>query len=323
MKFLFFFLLVSSVANSYAQSKEKTRIDIRSLVLEHNGGNGGDDNEIFITKTLYQISSFLFTKEGRDLFENEINASEFYEASKDTIIRVVTDELFDRYKNKRCALNFPDKKLAVFNRDCIENLRAKNDISGTYVLIAHEILNIIGLELPDETSGSVYTISRKLGAVAKIIANNGGEIVISKTCNLYYIKNLTQNMPRMAQKTLKEKGYNYKGTDWGKSSGEGDLYLKIEVSEFDSYRTSKPAGSTVAYDNLEYIFDETDQKRKFNGVLSFHLSDFFKDKINHESIIPVQVSNKTFGVITHTRLKSDWADSLLEGVLKLPDCVRY
>ncbi len=281
---------------------------------EYVGGNGGDDDEIMIKNTLMKVGVFLDSSEGKSIFKNELDSKAFIETTKLTDIRVVDFELVDKFNLKRCALNFPERHLAVFNRNCLDQLR--NNVTDLYVLLTHEILNIMGLELPDEKNGSVYTISSKIGSLGALVISRTKDTVISAHCRVEITNLIDANWetPRFLKNILKDKGYEV--LDFWKGRDKYELQISLLSKKYSKFKVE---GNKVIFESGRVAeIQSSFLKRKFNGLVSVY---FDPAPTNYFAPAPVWVER--LGIQYEVRPLGFWKESLIEIFMKLPSCIKY
>lgn len=276
------------------------------------GGNGGDDDEIMIKNTLLQVGLFLDSEEGKVLFESHLNPKGFLMTVRTTDIRVVENELTDKFGLKRCALNFPEKKMVVFQRSCLDKLR--NNVNDLYVLLTHEILNLMGLELPDEANGSVYTISSKIGSVGALVVSKTKDVVFSTHCNVN-INNFIDfswETPRFLKNILKDKGYDII------DSYNNSYHLQISAKA-NKYYPYKIVGNQIIFPNGEVgEISSTFLKKKFNGLISVYFDP--AEKVFYS---PAPVRIERLGAQYNVHPMGFWKEALIESFMRLPSCIKY
>ncbi len=309
MKSLFSTFLLLMSLSSFAQ-------DYQAFDHEHNGGNGGDDDEIMIKNTLLQIGMFLDSSDGQTLFAKDVNSKLFLNAVKNADIRVVEQTLTDKFEMKRCALNFPLENLVVFNRGCLDNLR--NNVNDLYVLLTHEILNIMGLELPDTKGGSVYPISTRIGAVGPLVIAKSKNTLFSSHCQLEIRDWNYQkwNSPKMIQNILKDKGFTVVNN---KSLDAVDTFFVTMNIKAQKYADYKIEGNQITFSNGKTdIIESSFLRNNFDGLIVLRI-----EGTDVRTYAPTPVKVQTAGDQYLASPKGFWKESIIEAFMKLPSCVRY
>jgi hypothetical protein len=295
------FILSLSLA-SFAQSER----------VDHNGGNGGDDDEVMVKNILGQVAHFLNGQEGKKLVADAVDPQAFSAAVKKVKIQVTEIELFDRYNNKRCALNFPEEEKIVFNRSCLDGLR--KNVSELYVLVTHELLNIIGLELPTAKTGSIYTISSKIGQVSPSIIAASERIILNPKCLLTSQDRNYVTLPYMAKSILKDKGYEYIGRY---SSNREAMVLHIDTAAFQSTTDLKVKGDSVIFRGEEYPILSSFKHSRFNALIILRI------KGATPVFVPARTKILSFARGYDIELRKGYQPALVEAMLQLPACVKY
>lgn len=264
--------------------------------FEHNGGNGGDADEVMIKNSLLQIGVFLDGAEGKALFSSDLDSRKFLSAVKVIDIRVTEKNI------KSCAVNFPDKKLAVFNRGCLDKLRSKG--SDLYTLLAHEVLNIMGVELAD-------SLSNRIGAAGPLISARSKDVLYSSHCKLAVNRDNLEgwDLSKTDESILKIKGYSllYVG-----QKREGEEFHELNFSLLDSKhdRFKVENGEAIFEDGDKIKIESSFVNNKYNGLIGIHLD-------NYSAYIPSPMKKHKI------EPKGFWKQSLVEGMMKLPSCVKY
>ncbi len=162
MKWLLGLLILTSFNLSFAQklnsgTEKKEFIDL-NFIYEHGGRNGGDGLEIQLELIAGQIVEFLKTDIGKVEFPM-INLAYVEKVMAILDIEVTTETLTDRFGSNRTALNLPaDMKIMV-------NLNRWGLITDPrvhYVLVFHELLGLMEMELGYQSNVSLYPISSKI-----------------------------------------------------------------------------------------------------------------------------------------------------------------
>jgi hypothetical protein len=292
------------------------------LHLAHNGGNGGDDDEIMIKNTLLQIGVFLDSSDGRILFQNDVDSKLFLATIKNVDIRVVDQKLVDKFEMNRCALNFPESQLVVFKRACLDNLR--KNVNDLYVLLTHEIFNLMGLELPDEKGGSVYQISTRIGAIGALVIAKSKDTLFSPHCQLDVIDwNLTSwKVPRLVQNVLQDKGFVLVKSSmkdlFSPKPLKDRFYLMMSI-EAEKYSGYKIIGNKIIFlDRRAELIESSFLQNKYNGLITLRIQG---TEIRTYAPTPVRV--QTWGEQYNVEPKGFWKESIFEAFMKLPSCVKY
>ena len=124
----------------------------------HRGGWGGDLLEIDLDKMALQILDFCKTSKGKSVFP--MVPVDYLEKTVGQVDwEVVNRELIDKYGISRTALNFPKIKKVQIN---INRWAMVSDPATRYVLVFHELLGIMELELGYSHNVSLYPVSSKL-----------------------------------------------------------------------------------------------------------------------------------------------------------------
>lgn len=140
---------------------------------EGNGGsvgNGGDVKESQILGIVRNIEYFLNTKVGSIVLP-EVNRDLFSKAVAKTDVEIVRHKLRDKKGNLRSAINIKgeNRNWILFRQKAL-NKAAKRESAVLVILIFHEYLNLIDLELNvDDEATSSYTISNKIAPYADTI----------------------------------------------------------------------------------------------------------------------------------------------------------
>lgn len=134
-------------------------------------GNGGDIDEAYIFGVAKNIELLLKTETGRLEF-SEVSPELFAQAIEKTDVKLVKNRITDKNRNVRSAVNFRGETRNLLQFRIKDLKRAQKDPSGAslVILVFHEFLNLMGLELNDDTSAkSIYTISKRITQHAKLI----------------------------------------------------------------------------------------------------------------------------------------------------------
>lgn len=310
------------------------------VILKHNGGNGGDDYEIMIKSNLMHISHFLNSETGQILFKKDLDPKIFTQTVKSVDIRIVDTELIDKFGAQRCALNFPEDLLIAFKRSCIEEL--KNRPRDFLVLISHEILNVMGLELPDERGGSIYPISTRIGEMSGVIQKENKDIILSQTCDLDISLSIQEiDLPDMGKTILKDKGY--KKINFGAFRRFDKRNVRLDLSLLSMKMDQLTVeGNKVIIEGTKYEVDHTLMSTKFDGFLVGNLQKgshylFTPVKLGVKKMIITGLDNPTdhvqwardlwkpTGTGKHFSLflKRGYKASFMESLLKMPSCVSF
>jgi hypothetical protein len=330
-KIISVFLLTLICFSAWSQSKFSKTGNVR-----HNGGNGGDDEEIMIKNTLLQIAHFLKTESGIVLFKRDFNANDFVNTVKNVDIRVTEEELTDKFGFRRCALNFPEENFVIFNRQCVNE--TKNRASDFFVLITHEVLNLMGLELPDERGGSVYSISSKFGELSSVIQKQSKDIIINSSCELDVTLEIQDiELPDMGKRILKEKGYTKIHFNAVNSFKDENVKMKLSLLSVKKHSLIID-GNNVLFGDTSYRVNHNFMNGKFDGFLVGTLQG------NSHYLTPVGLKTRTIKFVNQDpnstflwlrdrwwpngkgkhfslHLKSSYRAPFMETLLSLPTCV--
>jgi hypothetical protein len=124
----------------------------------HGGRNGGDGLEIDIRIMAQKIASFLTSDLGVEAFQ-EINLAHLKNVMEVATFFVTTETLIDRYGVTRTCVN----EQQIMRITCDANRWALiKDPRVFYVLVFHEILGLMNLELGYHRDVSMYPISYRL-----------------------------------------------------------------------------------------------------------------------------------------------------------------
>lgn len=310
------------------------------VILKHNGGNGGDDYEIMIKSNLMHISHFLNSETGQILFKKDLNPKKFTETVKSVDIRIVDVDLADKFGDQRCALNFPEQQLIAFKRSCIDEL--KNRPRDFLVLISHEILNVMGLELPDERGGSIYPISTRIGEMSGVIHKESKDIILSQTCDLDISLSIQEiDLPDMGKTILKDKGYKKINFGAFRRFDNRNVRLDLSLLSIKMDHLSIQGNKVIIEDNV-YEVNHTLMNTKFDGFLvgeiqkgSHYIFTPVKLKVTKMIITGLDNPNehvqwardiwKPTGTGKHfsLSLKKGYKASFMESLLKMPSCVTF
>lgn len=129
-----------------------------SIAFTHGGRNGGDGVEAEIRIMAKRIVSYISSQRGRSVFP-EINVEHLNRVMKIAKFFVTSEVLVDRFGIKRTCTNNPVKMDVICN---INRWGLVKDPRVYYVLIFHEILGLMNLELGHNHDVSMYPISSKL-----------------------------------------------------------------------------------------------------------------------------------------------------------------
>jgi hypothetical protein len=108
----------------------------------------------FIIKTMIYSDFIEIPQKLREIDEYRLTlALEF------TKIELKRKELKDKFGRVKCGLNFPDKNLIQFNKDCWEKM--DGDLTLLYPFVLHEYLGIMGDEIDNyNTSKLMFDLTR-------------------------------------------------------------------------------------------------------------------------------------------------------------------
>jgi hypothetical protein len=126
--------------------------------FEHGGRNGGDGLEIEMELIARQILKYLESPNGSQQFP-EINISYLKRVVNVVDFRVTREVIIDRFGIDRTCINDISKMLVECN---ISRWGMIKDPRVYYVLIFHELLGLMSIELGSELDVSRYPISSRL-----------------------------------------------------------------------------------------------------------------------------------------------------------------
>lgn len=294
---------------------------------------GKPDLELLIRKNLKVISLFMQSELGKTHFENDFDIVEFVQASEKAHIIITPDKLTDKFGATRCALNFPAESKIIFNESCL--VASQENSNHFFALISHEILNLIGKELPDATQGSVYPISTRIGEASGLILKLRKNVILNKTCHLD-IRNFSPGLifPIIGYKILRDKGFkdvNYEASDKF-NEDHVKLVFRLRSQKLDKY-TLTP--TVLSLSDASFQIDGpgqlTDNK---DGLLIGFLDDTrivtlipanLKERVgivdgavlHTDEIIRTNDEGKTY----YLELKEGYKRELFESLVKFPDCI--
>ena len=157
------------VSGAHAQST------LDSVAIHEGGGsigNGGEIREIDLLTIIKKIKAFLLTEKGAQYFAS-VDESYLAKIVSETKIQVLNEDLHDSKGHLRSARNIRmgDQSLIQFSAKSLAEIGS--DEASLYVLVFHEYLNLMGIELSQDASvSSVYPVSSKLipfvGEIEKI-----------------------------------------------------------------------------------------------------------------------------------------------------------
>jgi len=131
---------------------------INWAMADHRGGNGGDGEELEMTKKATQIAKFLETTAGKFILNDPTKVNNFKQKVKEVDFQLVTGNVIEKYNSVRTCVN-------ILNGNVVKcNYKRWNETSeeNQYILIFHEVLNLIGLDFGAKGDVSAYPISSKL-----------------------------------------------------------------------------------------------------------------------------------------------------------------
>lgn len=302
------------------------------LCLSYNSF-GQANLELVIRKNLEAISLFMQSELGNSYFKNDFDVGEFSEVSQKAHIIITSEKLTDKFGATRCALNFPSLSKIIFNEACL--LASQNNATQFFTLISHEILNLMGKELPDATESSIYPISIRIGEASGLILKLRTNIILNKTCNLD-VRNLSLGLtfPMIGYKILRDKGFkdvNYEASDKF-NEDHVKLVFRLRSRKLDKYTlTSTVLSLSDASFQIDDLGQLTDNK---DGLLIGLLDDTrivtlipanLKERVGiadgpglpTDEIIRTNDEGKTY----YLELKEGYKRELFESLVKFPECV--
>ncbi len=173
LMFLLTLLFIQSVSaqtdNQQDPSQVNTleRVGLSDSGFDHGGRNGGDGLEIEIELIARQILQYLESSSGAEKFP-EINISYLKRVVNVVDFRITRELIVDRFGVDRTCINDISKMLIECN---LNRWGMINDPRVYYVLIFHELLGLMSIELGNELDVSRYPISSRLIPLIEDVKN--------------------------------------------------------------------------------------------------------------------------------------------------------
>ena|GEM_PF-2595301 len=198
-------------------------------------GNGGEIREIDLLTIIKKIKTFLLTEQGQKYFPS-VNEAQLAETISKTKIQVLNEDLRDAKGNLRSARNIrmDDQSFIQFSAKSLAEIGS--DEASLYVLVFHEYLNLMGIELSQDASvSSVYPVSSKLipfvGEIEKI------QVDLTDLDYDYRLICSAKLHVTTSKKNIFGKWVVKKQEDRGLTNGFGEAYYNfiLRTDEWSSY----------------------------------------------------------------------------------------
>lgn len=258
----------------------------------HGGGNGGDDFEMTIKKRSLQISYFVKSTIGSQVF-SMLNGQAVIDTVNKMDIDVIEGDVTDKYGSLRTCVNFPERYLITCNLERISQIMRNQDDVFT-ALLFHEILGLMGLELGYQDNVSMYPIS------SKILAYN--DVVIKTPISEAQIR------PEFYGLDSRSYGITLKNRRTGETLRMICLNDNVQVNQCRNYSVVRKANGLQSPLLPEMVSLSPERLKLINPAIynniGFRTSKLTKDLINTQGSLSlvnkeIKVSNRVFEKVVY------------------------
>lgn len=216
---------------------------LSSLALaDHRGGNGGHPFEIALKNRLLRVARFIM-ENPKDF--GKLSETNWYLIAENVSIEITDEILKDKFNATKCATNFPKKNLIKFNKSCFLNHQQETRTLNS--LLAHELFNLRGIELP-RRGRSVYTYSSKFLTIDRSLSVNTSSLsFLSSKCTL--ANEVYGQLSKVSQAIIELKGFRPVATS---QRPEFELMLKPANSELITLRRKVWSDNVLIKDELAW-----------------------------------------------------------------------
>lgn len=218
-------------------------------MADHRGGNGGHPFEISLKNRLLRVARFIM-ENPKDF--GKLSETNWYLIAENVSIEITDEVLRDKFHATKCATNFPKRNLIKFNKACF--LSYQQETRTLNSLLAHELFNLRGIELP-RRGQSVYTYSSKFLTIDRSLSVNTSSLsFLSSKCTI--ANDVYAHLSKVSQAIIELKGFKPVPS---LQRPEFQLLLKSDNSELITLRRKVWSENVLIKDELAWKRDRSIQ----------------------------------------------------------------